>query len=283
MPKSWKSAVSSYKSSARSMGPGGSPYVGGRYALVTDMEQLLRCEGGLDEFCSYISSQHDDENLYFFSCAELFARNETMTGEERHQQAVKMFGMFLAESAPSKVNVSEQLIEKTRGKINAGRDAKDVDKDVFVEAKDEVAKLMAYNHYKVFYKTEAYETLLPALWADSINEEPDTQTYVRALIEVKKRLAELAAAHSLDVNMHVKGLQKPLMFGAAMQQKIINPQRAAEREEKRKQAIDKKQADRKMRNSKAEEAKVGEMTDAAKAGFVATETQVEVAFIPGQE
>jgi hypothetical protein len=206
-----------------------------------------------------------------------------MTGEERHQQAVKMFGMFLAESAPSKVNVSEQLIEKTRGKINAGRDAKDVDKDVFVEAKDEVAKLMAYNHYKVFYKTEAYETLLPALWADSINEEPDTQTYVRALIEVKKRLAELAAAHSLDVNMHVKGLQKPLMFGAAMQQKIINPQRAAEREEKRKQAIDKKQADRKMRNSKAEEAKVGEMTDAAKAGFVATETQVEVAFIPGQE
>uniref|UniRef100_A0A8D3BDD2 Regulator of G protein signaling 6 n=1 Tax=Scophthalmus maximus TaxID=52904 RepID=A0A8D3BDD2_SCOMX len=132
------------------------------------LEEALKDPAGQELFLKFLESEFSSENLRFWLAVQDLKR---MPQQEVAQRAQDIWTEFLAEGAPSSINLDSHSYERT------SQNLKDPGRYSYEDAQDHIYKLMKSDSYTRFLRSNVYQDLLMA------KKKPDTEQGRRTSLE----------------------------------------------------------------------------------------------------
>uniref|UniRef100_A0A673CLT7 Regulator of G protein signaling 6 n=1 Tax=Sphaeramia orbicularis TaxID=375764 RepID=A0A673CLT7_9TELE len=117
------------------------------------LEEALKDPAGQDLFLKFLESEFSSENLRFWLSVQDLKR---MPQQDVAQRAQDIWTEFLAEGAPSSINLDSHSYERT------SQNLKDPGRYSYEDAQDHIYKLMKSDSYTRFLRSNVYQDLLMA-------------------------------------------------------------------------------------------------------------------------
>ncbi|XP_060771764.1 regulator of G-protein signaling 6 isoform X3 [Neoarius graeffei] len=117
------------------------------------LDEALKDPVGRDQFLKFLESEFSSENLQFWLAVQDLKRRPLQDVPTRAQE---IWQEFLAEGAPSSINLDSHSYERT------SQNLKDPGRNSFEDAQDHIYKLMKSDSYTRFLRSSAYQDLLLA-------------------------------------------------------------------------------------------------------------------------
>ncbi|XP_030213039.1 regulator of G-protein signaling 6 isoform X1 [Gadus morhua] len=117
------------------------------------MEEALKDPVGRDQFLKFLESEFSSENLRFWLAVQELKRRPL---QEVASRAQEIWQEFLAEGAPSSINLDSHSYERT------SQNLKDPGRYSFEDAQEHIFKLMKSDSYARFLRSNIYQDLLLA-------------------------------------------------------------------------------------------------------------------------
>uniref|UniRef100_A0AAY4CAZ7 RGS domain-containing protein n=1 Tax=Denticeps clupeoides TaxID=299321 RepID=A0AAY4CAZ7_9TELE len=117
------------------------------------LEEALKDPAGQEQFLRFLESEFSSENLRFWLAVQDLKRRPLQEVPDRAQE---IWQEFLAEGAPSSINLDSHSYERT------SQNLKDPGRYSFEDAQDHIYKLMKNDSYTRFLRSNAYQDLLLA-------------------------------------------------------------------------------------------------------------------------
>uniref|UniRef100_A0A3P8SGM7 Regulator of G protein signaling 6 n=1 Tax=Amphiprion percula TaxID=161767 RepID=A0A3P8SGM7_AMPPE len=117
------------------------------------LEEALKDPAGQELFLKFLESEFSSENLRFWLAVQDLKR---MPQQEVGQRAQDIWAEFLAEGAPSSINLDSHSYERT------SQNLKDPGRYSYEDAQDHIYKLMKSDSYTRFLRSNVYQDLLMA-------------------------------------------------------------------------------------------------------------------------
>ncbi|KAF4071129.1 hypothetical protein AMELA_G00281520 [Ameiurus melas] len=117
------------------------------------LDEALKDPVGRDQFLKFLESEFSSENLRFWLAVQDLKRHPLQDVPARAQE---IWQEFLAEGAPSAINLDSHSYERT------SQNLKDPGRYSFEDAQDHIYKLMKSDSYTRFLRSSAYQDLLLA-------------------------------------------------------------------------------------------------------------------------
>ncbi|XP_031717322.1 regulator of G-protein signaling 6-like isoform X1 [Anarrhichthys ocellatus] len=115
------------------------------------LEEALKDPAGQELFLKFLESEFSSENLRFWLAVQALKR---MPQQEVAQRAQEIWAEFLAEGAPSSINLDSHSYERT------SQNLKDPGRYSYEDAQDHIYKLMKSDSYTRFLRSSVYQDLL---------------------------------------------------------------------------------------------------------------------------
>ncbi|CAB1339819.1 unnamed protein product [Coregonus sp. 'balchen'] len=115
------------------------------------LEEALKDPAGRDQFLKFLESEFSSENLQFWLAVQDLKRQPLENVAERAQE---IWTEFLAEGAPSSINLDSHSYERTSTNL------KDPGRYSYEDAQDHIYKLMKSDSYTRYLRSNAYQELL---------------------------------------------------------------------------------------------------------------------------
>ncbi|XP_051908508.1 regulator of G-protein signaling 6 isoform X1 [Hippocampus zosterae] len=115
------------------------------------LEEALKDPAGRDLFLKFLESEFSSENLRFWLAVQELKR---IPQHEVAQRAQEIWAEFLAEGAPSSINLDSHSYERTSHNL------KDPGRYSYEDAQDHIYKLMKSDSYSRFLRSSIYQDLL---------------------------------------------------------------------------------------------------------------------------
>ncbi|XP_061668189.1 regulator of G-protein signaling 6-like isoform X1 [Syngnathoides biaculeatus] len=115
------------------------------------LEEALKDPAGRDLFLKFLESEFSSENLRFWLAVQDLKR---IPQQEVAQRAQEIWAEFLAEGAPSSINLDSHSYERTSHNL------KDPGRYSYEDAQDHIYKLMKSDSYTRFLRSNVYQDLL---------------------------------------------------------------------------------------------------------------------------
>ncbi|XP_073348919.1 regulator of G-protein signaling 6 [Pagrus major] len=132
------------------------------------LEEALKDPAGQDLFLKFLESEFSSENLRFWLAVQDLKR---MPQQDVAQRAQDIWAEFLAEGAPSSINLDSHSYERT------SQNLKDPGRYCYEDAQDHIYKLMKSDSYARFLRSNIYQDLLNA------RKKPETEQGRRTSLE----------------------------------------------------------------------------------------------------
>uniref|UniRef100_A0A665U5Z9 Regulator of G protein signaling 6 n=1 Tax=Echeneis naucrates TaxID=173247 RepID=A0A665U5Z9_ECHNA len=132
------------------------------------LEEALKDPTGQELFLKFLESEFSSENLRFWLAVQDLKR---MPQQEVAQRAQDIWTEFLAEGAPSSINLDSHSYERT------SQNLKDPGRYSYEDAQDHIYKLMKSDSYTRFLRSNVYQDLLMA------RKKPETEQGRRTSLE----------------------------------------------------------------------------------------------------
>ncbi|KAM6915712.1 regulator of G-protein signaling 6-like [Xenentodon cancila] len=132
------------------------------------LEEALKDPAGQELFLKFLESEFSSENLRFWLAVQDLKR---IPQHEVAQRAQDIWAEFLAEGAPSSINLDSHSYERTNQNL------KDPGRYSFEDAQDHIYKLMKSDSYSRFLRSNVYQDLLMA------RKKPETEQGRRTSLE----------------------------------------------------------------------------------------------------
>ncbi|KAF6732251.1 Regulator of G-protein signaling 6 [Oryzias melastigma] len=132
------------------------------------LEEALKDPAGQELFLKFLESEFSSENLRFWLAVQDLKK---MPQEEVAQRAEEIWAEFLAEGAPSSINLDSHSYERT------SQNLKDPGRYSFEDAQDHIYNLMKSDSYARFLRSNVYQDLLNA------RKKPETDQGRRTSLE----------------------------------------------------------------------------------------------------
>ncbi|KAM3861192.1 regulator of G-protein signaling 6-like [Diretmus argenteus] len=132
------------------------------------LEEALKDVAGQELFLKFLESEFSSENLRFWLAVQDLKRRPLQEVAERAQE---IWAEFLAEGAPSSINLDSHSYERT------SQNLKDPGRYSYEDAQDHIYKLMKSDSYTRFLRSNAYQDLLVA------RKKPETEQGRRTSLE----------------------------------------------------------------------------------------------------
>ncbi|XP_074471148.1 regulator of G-protein signaling 6-like [Sebastes fasciatus] len=132
------------------------------------LEEALKDPAGQELFLKFVESEFSSENLRFWLAVQDLKR---MPQQEVPQRAQDIWTEFLAEGAPSSINLDSHSYERT------SQNLKDPGRYSYEDAQDHIYKLMKSDSYSRFLRSNVYQDLLMA------RKKPETEQGRRTSLE----------------------------------------------------------------------------------------------------
>ncbi|XP_028252929.1 regulator of G-protein signaling 6-like [Parambassis ranga] len=132
------------------------------------LEEALKDPAGQELFLKFLESEFSSENLRFWLAVQDLKR---MPQQEVAQRAQEIWAEFLAEGAPSSINLDSHSYERT------SQNLKDPGRYSYEDAQDHIYKLMKSDSYTRFLRSNVYQDLLMA------RKKPETEQGRRTSLE----------------------------------------------------------------------------------------------------
>uniref|UniRef100_A0A673C6R6 Regulator of G protein signaling 6 n=1 Tax=Sphaeramia orbicularis TaxID=375764 RepID=A0A673C6R6_9TELE len=117
------------------------------------LEEALKDPAGRDQFLKFLESEFSSENLRFWLAVQDLKRRPL---QEVSSRAQEIWQEFLAEGAPSSINLDSHSYERT------SQNLKDPGRYSFEDAQEHIFKLMKSDSYARFLRSNTYQDLLLA-------------------------------------------------------------------------------------------------------------------------
>ncbi|XP_062295673.1 regulator of G-protein signaling 6-like isoform X2 [Scomber scombrus] len=117
------------------------------------LEEALKDPAGRDQFLRFLESEFSSENLRFWLAVQDLKRRPL---QEVSARAHEIWQEFLAEGAPSAINLDSHSYERT------SQNLKDPGRYSFEDAQEHIFKLMKSDSYARFLRSNIYQDLLLA-------------------------------------------------------------------------------------------------------------------------
>uniref|UniRef100_G3NZ41 Regulator of G protein signaling 6 n=1 Tax=Gasterosteus aculeatus aculeatus TaxID=481459 RepID=G3NZ41_GASAC len=130
------------------------------------LEEALKDSAGQELFLKFLESEFSSENLRFWLAVQGLKR---MPQQEVAQRAQDIWAEFLAEGAPSSINLDSHSYERTNQNL------KDPGRYSYEDAQDHIYKLMKSDSYARFLRSNVYQDLL--------RKKPETEQGRRTSLE----------------------------------------------------------------------------------------------------
>uniref|UniRef100_A0A8C4HQ55 Regulator of G protein signaling 6 n=1 Tax=Dicentrarchus labrax TaxID=13489 RepID=A0A8C4HQ55_DICLA len=117
------------------------------------LEEALKDPAGQELFLKFLESEFSSENLRFWLAVQDLKR---MPQQDVAQRAQDIWAEFLAEGAPSSINLDSHSYERT------SQNLKDPGRYSYEDAQDHIYKLMKSDSYTRFLRSNVYQDLLMA-------------------------------------------------------------------------------------------------------------------------
>ncbi|XP_070843134.1 regulator of G-protein signaling 6-like [Chaetodon trifascialis] len=132
------------------------------------LEEALKDPAGQELFLKFLESEFSSENLRFWLAVQDLKR---MPQQDVPQRAQDIWAEFLAEGAPSSINLDSHSYERT------SQNLKDPGRYSYEDAQDHIYKLMKSDSYTRFLRSNVYQDLLMA------RKKPETEQGRRTSLE----------------------------------------------------------------------------------------------------
>ncbi|XP_053301179.1 regulator of G-protein signaling 6 isoform X2 [Pleuronectes platessa] len=132
------------------------------------LQEALKDHAGQELFLKFLESEFSSENLRFWLAVQDMKRRPQ---QEVAQRAQEIWTEFLAEGAPSSINLDSHSYERTSHNL------KDPGRYSYVDAQDHIYKLMKSDSYARFLRSNLYQDLLMA------RKKPETEQGRRTSLE----------------------------------------------------------------------------------------------------
>lgn len=117
------------------------------------LEEALKDPAGRDQFLKFLESEFSSENLRFWLAVQDLKRRPL---QEVSSRAQEIWQEFLAEGAPSSINLDSHSYERT------SQNLKDPGRYSYEDAQEHIFKLMKSDSYARFLRSNIYQDLLLA-------------------------------------------------------------------------------------------------------------------------
>uniref|UniRef100_A0A671W7L3 Regulator of G protein signaling 6 n=1 Tax=Sparus aurata TaxID=8175 RepID=A0A671W7L3_SPAAU len=117
------------------------------------LEEALKDPAGRDQFLKFLESEFSSENLRFWLAVQDLKRRPL---QEVASRAQEIWQEFLAEGAPSSINLDSHSYERT------SQNLKDPGRYSYEDAQEHIFKLMKSDSYARFLRSNIYQDLLLA-------------------------------------------------------------------------------------------------------------------------
>uniref|UniRef100_A0A668UFV0 Regulator of G protein signaling 6 n=1 Tax=Oreochromis aureus TaxID=47969 RepID=A0A668UFV0_OREAU len=117
------------------------------------LDEALKDPAGRDQFLKFLESEFSSENLRFWLAVQDFKRRPL---HEVPSRAQEIWQEFLAEGAPSSINLDSHSYERT------SQNLKDPGRYSYEDAQEHIFKLMKSDSYARFLRSNIYQDLLLA-------------------------------------------------------------------------------------------------------------------------
>ncbi|KAM6961298.1 regulator of G-protein signaling 6-like [Aplochiton taeniatus] len=115
------------------------------------LDEALKDPAGRDQFLKFLESEFSSENLRFWLAVQDLKRRPL---QEVPSRAEEIWAEFLAEGAPSSINLDSHSYEKT------SQNLKDPGRYSYEDAQEHIFKLMKSDSYARFLRSSIYQDLL---------------------------------------------------------------------------------------------------------------------------
>ncbi|TWW68728.1 Regulator of G-protein signaling 6 [Takifugu flavidus] len=132
------------------------------------LEEALKDPAGQELFLKFLESEFSSENLRFWLAVQDLKR---MPQHDVTQRVEDIWAEFLAEGAPSPINLDSHSYERT------SQNLKDPGRYSYEDAQDHIYKLMKSDSYARFLRSNVYQDLLTA------RKKPETEQGRRTSLE----------------------------------------------------------------------------------------------------
>ncbi|KAM9338875.1 regulator of G-protein signaling 6-like isoform 2-T2 [Symphorus nematophorus] len=132
------------------------------------LEEALKDPAGRELFFKFLESEFSSENLRFWLAVQDLKR---MPQQDVSQRAQDIWAEYLAEGAPSSINLDSHSYERT------SQNLKDPGRYSYEDAQDHIYKLMKSDSYTRFLRSNVYQDLLMA------RKKPETEQGRRTSLE----------------------------------------------------------------------------------------------------
>uniref|UniRef100_A0A669BLX1 Regulator of G protein signaling 6 n=1 Tax=Oreochromis niloticus TaxID=8128 RepID=A0A669BLX1_ORENI len=145
------------------------------------LEDALKDPAGQELFLKFLESEFSSENLRFWLAVQELKR---IPQHEVAQRAQDIWAEFLAEGAPSSINLDSHSYERT------SQNLKDPGRYSYEDAQDHIYKLMKSDSYSRFLRSNLYQDLLMARKkvSDSQGRRTSLEKFTRSVVSVPLRL-----------------------------------------------------------------------------------------------
>uniref|UniRef100_A0A8C2WRE5 Regulator of G protein signaling 6 n=1 Tax=Cyclopterus lumpus TaxID=8103 RepID=A0A8C2WRE5_CYCLU len=154
------------------------------------LEEALKDPAGQELFLKFLESEFSSENLRFWLAVQGLKR---MPQQEVAQRAQDIWAEFLAEGAPSSINLDSHSYERTSLNL------KDPGRYSYEDAQDHIYKLMKSDSYTRFLRSNVYQDLLV------VKKKPENEQGRRTSLEkfTRKQKCNCILRHLASLMQHM--------------------------------------------------------------------------------
>uniref|UniRef100_A0A669EXX3 Regulator of G protein signaling 6 n=1 Tax=Oreochromis niloticus TaxID=8128 RepID=A0A669EXX3_ORENI len=150
------------------------------------LDEALKDPAGRDQFLKFLESEFSSENLRFWLAVQDFKRRPL---HEVPSRAQEIWQEFLAEGAPSSINLDSHSYERT------SQNLKDPGRYSYEDAQEHIFKLMKSDSYARFLRSNIYQDLLLARKKQPADTEQGRRTSLEKFTRSVVSHVELGAVH----------------------------------------------------------------------------------------
>ncbi|XP_052444123.1 regulator of G-protein signaling 14 isoform X2 [Carassius gibelio] len=149
------SQYSSSNSSLPTVPSEGSRGVGQVASWAVSFERLLEDPTGVRYFTGFLKSEVSAENILFWLACEKFRKIPVHQTEQLKKEASSIYNTFLSSNATSPINIDDRVrVEE--------KDVQNPHPDIFQKAQQQIFKLMKFDSYSRFVRSQLYQSCMLA-------------------------------------------------------------------------------------------------------------------------
>ncbi|KAI4873212.1 hypothetical protein NFI96_010551, partial [Prochilodus magdalenae] len=146
---------SNSNSSLPSVPGGGASGVGKVASWAVSFERLLEDPQGVRYFTAFLKSEVSVENILFWLACENFRKIPASNTEKLTREALSIYNSYLSNSATTPINIDDKVrVEE--------KDIQNPQPDVFQKAQQQIFKLMKFDSYTRFVRSQLYQNCMLA-------------------------------------------------------------------------------------------------------------------------